>query len=83
MSDRADIREALYNEMARVSILGINEVTNEIPEYRYLDDSWNARTRGLGGTPQNPVTVAGTTVFCYSFPSSSGLSLLSRLYSYC
>ncbi|XP_041464630.1 uncharacterized protein LOC121415496 [Lytechinus variegatus] len=57
MMDRADIREALHNGGARVSVLGINELTNEIPEYRYLDDSWNERTRSLGGTPENPVTV--------------------------
>ena len=53
MSDRADIREALYNGMARVSILGINELTNEIPEYRYLVDSWNAQhTRSRRHTPK-------------------------------
>ncbi|XP_071498801.1 uncharacterized protein [Diadema antillarum] len=58
MADREDIRNALYQGGARVSVLGISELTNEIPEFSYLDDSWNQRARGLGGSLANPVTLA-------------------------
>ncbi|XP_072166579.1 uncharacterized protein [Diadema setosum] len=58
MADREDLRNALNQGGARVSVLGINELTNEIPEFSYLDDSWNYRARGLGGSLANPVTLA-------------------------
>ena len=51
MSDRRDLREAMYNEGGRVAIMATTEVTTDIPEYSKLDPFWNIRARGLGGVP--------------------------------
>src|SRR5690606_2524321 len=51
VSARPDVLEALIDNHIRFAIIGEDELTNDIPEYRYLDDSINTRARGLGGTP--------------------------------
>jgi len=51
MSDRRDIREAMYNAKGRVAIMATTEVTQNIPEHSFLPAFWNTRARGLGGTP--------------------------------
>ncbi|XP_071965355.1 uncharacterized protein [Antedon mediterranea] len=59
LADRQDVRNAMHNNCARVSVIGLKEVTNQIPEYSHLDDSTNDRARGIGGTLKNPVTTVG------------------------
>ncbi|XP_071964521.1 uncharacterized protein [Antedon mediterranea] len=66
LADRQDVRNALHNNCARYSIIGLEELTNEIPEYSYLDDDQNDRARGFGGTLNNPVsTVAEENLLCF------------------
>ncbi|XP_072038549.1 uncharacterized protein [Amphiura filiformis] len=58
LADRKDVRDALYDGHGRVAVIGIDELTNDIPEHSFLDDTWNDRARGLGGTLHIPVTSA-------------------------
>jgi len=45
--------------------MATNEVTTNIPEHAHLGAFWNTRARGLGGTPQIPVsTGAEENVLC-------------------
>jgi len=65
MSDREDIRTQMRNRNGRVAIMATNEVTTNIPEHAHLGAFWNTRARGLGGTPQIPVsTGAEENVLC-------------------
>ncbi|XP_033125202.1 uncharacterized protein LOC117123408 isoform X2 [Anneissia japonica] len=68
LADRDDVRNAMHNKCARVSIIGLNELTNQIPEYSFLPDSENERARGIGGTLNNPVTtVAEENLLCLDY----------------
>jgi hypothetical protein len=51
VSQRNDVRQALISNRVFFAIVGVNELTNDIPEYSYLPDSINTRARGLGGIP--------------------------------
>ena len=35
------------------------EYTTDIPEHSHLEDYWDGRARGLGGTSHNPVSTGG------------------------
>ncbi len=58
LADRKDVRDAIYDGHGRVAVIGVDELTTDIPEHSYLDDLWNDRARGFGGTLQIPVTSA-------------------------
>ena len=49
VSERDDARLALIDNQVHFAIVGVNELTNDIPEYSDLPDSINTRARGLGG----------------------------------
>ncbi len=51
MTMRADVRAALIDNHVRFAVIGNDELTNDIPEFAYLDDAINERARGLGGLP--------------------------------
>jgi hypothetical protein len=51
VSDRDDVRLALIDNQVHFAIVGVNELTNDIPEYSDMPDSINTRARGLGGIP--------------------------------
>lgn len=63
LSKRPDVRAAMISRRARVGIMARTEVTTDIPEHRFLADDpdvdWDARARGLGGTPGLPITTVG------------------------
>lgn len=63
LAHRPDLFEAMRTRGAYVGIMSRNEVTTDIPEHAHLandpDVDWDERARGLGGTPQNPITTAG------------------------
>lgn len=61
VSRRDDVRLALIENRVHFSIIGVNELTNDIPEYSYMPDSINQRARGLGG---NPGTCAEESILC-------------------
>lgn len=64
LAKRPDIKRALAQRRVRVAIIGAEEQTTDIPEYRDLPTAfpgvdWNARARGLGATPARPAVSAG------------------------
>ena len=60
---RPDVRTAMVALSARVGIMDIGELTTDIPEHAFLKNDilidWDARARGLGGTPEVPITTVG------------------------
>jgi hypothetical protein len=58
---RDDVRLALIDNQVHFAIVGVNELTNDIPEYSYMPDSINTRARGLGG---NPGLCAEESILC-------------------
>ena len=66
-ADRADIRNSYYNKYGRFALMASTEVTTQIPEHRDLGSWWNDRARGLGATPDRPVSTAGEeNALCYN-----------------
>ncbi len=55
------LREALVDSGLRVTVMAADEYTSDVPEYQDLKpkDYWDRRARGLGGTPEIPVTSCG------------------------
>jgi hypothetical protein len=69
----------------RVGILGVNQVTTQMPEYKNLDkdfplpggESWDTRARGLGATPNIPLSSgAEENILCYSSDRYKGEDIL-------
>ncbi|HEY9622505.1 MAG TPA: hypothetical protein V6C78_19255 [Crinalium sp.] len=66
-----DVRQKMLELKLRVGVIGANQVTTDMPEYRNLNNQfpgvdWNTRTRGLGGTPSIPLmTGAEENLLCY------------------
>ncbi|MYD13299.1 MAG: hypothetical protein F4107_04535 [Gemmatimonadetes bacterium] len=63
LAHRPDVFAAMRTRGAYVGIMSRDEVTTDIPEHAHLADDpdvdWDERARGLGGTPQLPITTAG------------------------
>ena len=59
--NRPDVRNALIDAKVRFVIIGVNEVTTDMPEYRTLTpkDYWDRRARGLGATRSRPAVSCG------------------------
>jgi hypothetical protein len=59
--DRPDVRNALIGAKVRFVIIGVNEVTTDMPEYRTLKpkDYWDRRARGLGASRARPAVSCG------------------------
>jgi len=62
LEERQDVRFEMVRRGTRLAIIGRNQVTTDIPEFRnlyteYPGTDWNVRTRGLGGTVGRPVGV--------------------------
>ncbi len=51
VSARPDVLASLLETHTRFAVIGEQEQTNDIPEYRDQPDSINERARGLGGVP--------------------------------
>lgn len=61
LANRPDVLATLVKAKVRIAVIGVTEVTTDIPEYASLvpADFWNTRTRGVGATPARPVCSAG------------------------
>jgi hypothetical protein len=61
LADRPDVRKKLVEGRVRVGIIGRDEQTTDMPEYSDLGDKeyWNKRARGLGATPNRPLSSVG------------------------
>ena len=57
LKKRPDIRQAMIDSGSRMIVMGHNEFTSQIPEYKHLrpKDFWDARARGLGGSRDDAV----------------------------
>lgn len=68
LAKRPDVREAMIKSGARLCIMGHEEFTTDLPEFRRLatqkvpgfssldaKDYWDARARGLGGSETDPL----------------------------
>ncbi|MDP2341167.1 MAG: hypothetical protein Q8O67_09425 [Deltaproteobacteria bacterium] len=77
MFARPDVVDALREQGTRVAIIGADELTRDIPEYRWMPASINNRARGLGGTPQLPLaSCAEENVLCAADDRWFGESVL-------
>jgi hypothetical protein len=52
---------ALIENQVHFTVIGVDENTNDVPEYSYMPDSINTRARGLGG---NPGMCAEESILC-------------------
>ena len=62
LSIRQDVVEMLIQRRTLFSVIGEDELTNDIPEYRNLPDTINQRARGLGGEANG--TCAEESILC-------------------
>jgi hypothetical protein len=62
LSMRDDVVDILLQRRTRFGIIGNDELTNDIPEYRGFPDTINTRARGLGG--QDIGTCAEESILC-------------------
>lgn len=66
-----EVRDKMIELNVKVGIIGVDQVTTDMPEYRNLYEQfpgvdWNQRARGLGGTPFIPLaTGAEENLLCY------------------
>nr|XP_006822279.1 PREDICTED: uncharacterized protein LOC100375291 [Saccoglossus kowalevskii] len=66
LADRQDIRDSVYNSYGRIGIIGFLQNTTDVPEHDFLDEYYNTRARGLGGTMYAPISTAGEeNILCY------------------
>ncbi|MFM1903110.1 MAG: hypothetical protein RLZZ440_1010 [Planctomycetota bacterium] len=61
LARRPDLAAALARADARVVVMAHDEFTTDVPEHARMEpaDFWNRRARGLGGSPELPVTSCG------------------------
>ncbi len=78
------IQKIIANK-TRMGIIGVQQVTTDMPEYASLDtqfplpngESWNTRARGLGATPFIPLTSgAEENILCYPSDVYKGEDIL-------
>lgn len=68
---RPDLLAAMVSLDTRVAVMSVDEVTTDIPEHSDLytafpGTDWDAYARGLGATPERPVSSAAEeNVLCY------------------
>ncbi|CAL1528605.1 unnamed protein product, partial [Lymnaea stagnalis] len=66
LADHSAIRQSFYKLFGRVAVIGSGERVTAVPEYRFLPDHWNERSRGLGATESVPVSSgAEENLLCY------------------
>ncbi|MEZ6067626.1 MAG: hypothetical protein R3B90_18385 [Planctomycetaceae bacterium] len=65
---RPDVLSAMAKNRVRFAIMGVSEMTTDLPEHSDLTPKsyWNRRARGLGATPQRPAVSCGEeNLLCY------------------
>lgn len=86
LSARDDVRAQLMAQQQRVTVLGVNEVTTEVPEYRNLytifpGQDWD-KLRGVGATLMIPVSSAGEeNVLCTGPDPFAGENVLVQTFA--
>jgi hypothetical protein len=86
LAERDDVRLAMIDRNMRIAILGRNEVTTQIPEYRNLDtmfpqQDWD-RLRGVGATIQIPVASVGEeNLLCLTNDIFAGEQILVQTFA--
>ena len=86
LSVRDDVRVELMAQQQRVAVLGVNEVTTDVPEYRNLyqtfpGQDWD-RLRGVGATLMIPVSSAGEeNVLCTGNDLFAGENILVQTFA--
>lgn len=83
------VRERLQSVGLRIAIIGAQEKTSDIPEYkpvvqRYPERDWDARTRGIASpSPALPVTSgAEENILCYANDRYRGENILVHEFSH-
>jgi hypothetical protein len=87
LNGRPDIIAQMVNNNTRVGIIGINEVTTDLPEYadlyqQFPGSDWDSY-RGIGATPFIPVSSVGEeNLLCYSSDPYLGESIMVHEFSH-
>ena len=83
---RKDVRDAMVSQHQSVAIIGVNEVTTDIPEYQNLyqifpGQDWD-RLRGVGATLMIPVSSVGEeNMLCLADDPFAGERLLVQTFA--
>ena len=86
LSLRADVRREMVNLHMSVAVIGVGEVTTDVPEYRNLNtmfptQDWN-RLRGIGATKPIPVSSVGEeNLLCLQNDMFAGEQLLVQTFA--
>lgn len=86
LSLRADVRQEMVNLNMSVAVIGVGEVTTDIPEYKNLNtmfpmQDWN-RLRGIGATKPIPVSSVGEeNLLCLQGDMFAGEQLLVQTFA--
>ncbi len=97
LEHRPDVRTAMVNSGARMSIIAYNEFTTDLPEFAHLADEpvkdfpklspksfWDARARGLGGSEEDPFcTCAEENVLAYPGDPYAQECILIHEFAHC
>ncbi|XP_059159547.1 uncharacterized protein LOC131943436 [Physella acuta] len=68
LAGHSGLRYLYYKLYGRVAVIGWREKVTAIPEYSFLPDEWNDRSRGLGATETVPLSSgAEENLLCYVF----------------
>jgi len=61
LDKRPDLLRALVQNKTRFVVMGVKELTTQVPEHSDLQPSrfWDRRARGLGATPERPAVSCG------------------------
>lgn len=79
---RQDLIDEMIAQGVRVGVIGVDEVTSDMPEYRDIYQmfpgvDWDTRARGLGATPTIPLSSVGEeNVLCLLADSYYGSSIM-------
>ncbi len=82
LSKRPDVLAMIAKNHTRVGVIGVSQVTSDMPEYRNIytvfpGTDWNTRARGLGATPFMPLSSVGEeNVLCLPTDPYLGESIL-------
>jgi hypothetical protein len=86
LSMRDDVREAMVGQEMRVAVIGLDEVTTDMPEYRDLytmfpGQDWDA-LRGVGATLRIPVSSVGEeNLLCLATDVNAGGHVLVQSFA--
>lgn len=87
LSARDDVRQTMIGQHMAVAVIGENELTTDIPDYRYLYDifpnqeDWNA-LRGVGATLAIPLSSAGEeNLLCLAGDPNAGKNMLVHTFA--